>query len=78
MAVKYISVNENDSESEIQGYYKNGDLFEPHIIQKEPLSNLLDEFISIINNKRKFSDKLSLDVVTLLEKMEKGEQIEAS
>lgn len=78
VAVKYISVNENDSESEIQGYYKNGDLFEPHIIQKEPLSNLLDEFISIINNKRKFSDKLSLDVVTLLEKMEKGEQIEAS
>ena len=76
VTIKNISVNDSNPESGYEGYYSEGDLFEPHIIQKEPLSNLLEEFILKIKNKEKFQDKLSIDVVTLLEKMENGEKIE--
>lgn len=72
ITIKYISLNDKKEVIDSSGYYKIGDVVQPHLKLGEPLKNLLDEFIVRVKGGEIFRDEIAVDIVSLLERMDGG------
>ena len=72
ISIYEISANPNFVRDDVTGYYSLGKMFKPRIHNREPLKVLLDNFISLFQKSDSYRDELALNVVKLIENLEKG------